>query len=74
MTLHQADGLEIHYLTPAEIEAWEPYTQPPDADRRHERLRERLVEVGQWGPNQIAGRRWPIGCVSLEITQRCNLD
>ncbi|MGH8760137.1 MAG: radical SAM protein, partial [Burkholderiales bacterium] len=24
--------------------------------------------------NQIAGRRWPIGCVSLEITQRCNLD
>lgn len=74
MTLHRADGLEIHYLTPEEIEAWGPYTRPPDADLRHERLRQRLVEVGQWGPNQIAGRRWPIGCVSLEITQRCNLD
>lgn len=23
---------------------------------------------------QLAGRRWPIGCVSLEVTQRCNLD
>lgn len=21
-----------------------------------------------------AGRRWPVACVSLEITQRCNLD
>ena len=74
MTLHQADGLEINYLSPEEIEAWGPDTQPPDSDGRHERLRQRLVEVGQWGPNQIAGRRWPIGCVSLEITQRCNLD
>ncbi|MFH0340694.1 MAG: radical SAM protein [Chromatiales bacterium] len=74
MTLHQADGLEINYLTSEEIEAWGPDTQPPDSDSRHERLRQRLVEVGQWGPNQIAGRRWPIGCVSLEITQRCNLD
>ncbi len=74
MTLHQADGLEIHYLTPEEIEAWGPDTDPPDTDRRHERLRQRLIDVGQWGPNQIAGRRWPMGCVSLEITQRCNLD
>ncbi len=72
MTLHQADGLTIRYLTPEEIEAWEPYT--PDADRRHAPLRQRLAEVGHWGPNQIAGRRWPIGCVSLEVTQRCNLD
>ena len=28
----------------------------------------------QWHPGQMAGRRWPVGCVSLEITQRCNLD
>ncbi len=74
MTLHRADGLEIHYLTPAEIEALEPEAQPPHPGRRHERLRQRLAEIGLWGPNQIAGRRWPIGCVSLEITQRCNLD
>ncbi|MCI0402048.1 MAG: radical SAM protein [Acidobacteria bacterium] len=74
MTLPQADRPAIDYLSPEEIEAWEPYTQPPEAERRHARLRQRLTEVGQWGPNQIAGRRWPIGCVSLEITQRCNLD
>ena len=26
------------------------------------------------GCSQFIGRRWPIGCVALEITQRCNLD
>jgi 7,8-dihydro-6-hydroxymethylpterin dimethyltransferase len=25
-------------------------------------------------PGQALGVRWPIGCVSLEVTQRCNLD
>ncbi|MGH8528118.1 MAG: hypothetical protein ACREXY_29020 [Gammaproteobacteria bacterium] len=39
MTLHQADGLEINFLTPEEIEAWGPDTQLPDSDGRHERLR-----------------------------------
>jgi 7,8-dihydro-6-hydroxymethylpterin dimethyltransferase len=29
---------------------------------------------GLWSDGQAAGRRWTIGCVSLEITQRCNLD
>ena len=33
-----------------------------------------MQRTGQWGDHQIAGRRWPVGCVSLEITQRCNLD
>jgi 7,8-dihydro-6-hydroxymethylpterin dimethyltransferase len=37
-------------------------------------LRERMQSNGQWQDNQIAGRRWPVACVSLEITQRCNLD
>ncbi len=37
-------------------------------------LRKRMRRTGQWGPNQTAGRRWPVACVSLEITQRCNLD
>ncbi len=37
-------------------------------------LRERMQANGQWHDNQIAGRRWPVACVSLEITQRCNLD
>jgi pyruvate-formate lyase-activating enzyme len=37
-------------------------------------MRQRLQRTGQWGPGQMAGRRWPVACVSLEITQRCNLD
>ncbi len=36
--------------------------------------RNRMVETGQWSGGQLMGRRWPIGCVALEITQRCNLD
>ena len=36
--------------------------------------RERMQELGLWSPRQQMGRRWPMGCVALEITQRCNLD
>jgi len=36
--------------------------------------RARQQHSGQWSPAQLAGRRWPVACVSLEITQRCNLD
>jgi pyruvate-formate lyase-activating enzyme len=37
-------------------------------------MQRRLQRAGQWQDRQIAGRRWPVACVSLEITQRCNLD
>ena len=37
-------------------------------------MRQRMQRRAQWHPNQMAGRRWPVACVSLEITQRCNLD
>ncbi len=33
-----------------------------------------MQRTGQWHPHQMAGRRWPVACVSIEITQRCNLD
>jgi organic radical activating enzyme len=33
-----------------------------------------MAATGQGSPGQIMGRAWPIGCVALEITQRCNLD
>ncbi|MDX1519361.1 MAG: radical SAM protein [Gammaproteobacteria bacterium] len=33
-----------------------------------------MQEQDLWSPNQQMGLRWPIGCVALEITQRCNLD
>lgn len=36
--------------------------------------RARMARAGQWHPAQLLGRRWAIGCVALEVTQRCNLD
>ena len=33
-----------------------------------------MIATGQWSASQTMGRRWPIACVALEITQRCNLD
>ena len=37
-------------------------------------LRAALERYGLMTPHQAATRRWSIGCVSLEVTQRCNLD
>lgn len=62
------------YLTAKEIKAWQPYRDAPVPDARNSRLEHRLRGAGQWDDKQIASRRWAIGCVSLEITQRCNLD
>lgn len=39
-----------------------------------ERARRRMMATGQWSDAQAMGRRWAIGCVALELTQRCNLD
>ena len=39
-----------------------------------ERARVRMSALGLWGPRQQMGRRWPMGCIALEVTQRCNLD
>ena len=30
--------------------------------------------LGLWHDGQHMGRRWAVGCVALEVTQRCNLD
>ena len=51
-------------LTPRRAPAQEPLAT----------MREAMQRTGQWQPQQMAGRRWPVACVSLEITQRCNLD
>ena len=59
-------------MTFADPSLFKPQTQPaPDAVAA---LRARMQRTGQWQPHQTAGRRWPVACVSLEITQRCNLD
>ena len=38
------------------------------------RARAAMERTGQWHPQQAMGRRWAMGCVALEVTQRCNLD
>ncbi|WP_171230925.1 radical SAM protein [Ruegeria sp. HKCCA6707] len=43
------------------------------SDRRAP-LRDGLWSSGEYGPGQTAGRFYPIACVALEVTQRCNLD
>ena len=64
----------VEYLSAQAIRDYRPYpwagpTEPPLAFARA-----RMRATGQWRPGQAMGRRWSIGCVALEITQRCNLD
>jgi 7,8-dihydro-6-hydroxymethylpterin dimethyltransferase len=62
------------YMTPHEVHLIQPAPRPPAFHDALSDARRRVVTAGQWAPNQLLGRRWPIGCVALEITQRCNLD
>jgi 7,8-dihydro-6-hydroxymethylpterin dimethyltransferase len=64
------------YLTKEEVADWKPYALPDGSDglTALERTRRRVTAAGQWAPWQMIGRRMAIGCVALEITQRCNLD
>ena len=62
------------YLTAGEIKAWQPLSPRRDDQTPLESARVRMEKAGQWEPWQVVGRRMAIGCVALEITQRCNLD
>jgi len=64
----------VALLSPDEVRRREPAAPPADGRTPLERARERMRAAGQWHPGQTIGRRYPIGCVALEITQRCNLD
>ncbi|WP_120500124.1 radical SAM protein [Roseovarius sp. EL26] len=55
---------DIHHFQPSR-----PHPNDPTAP-----LREGLQQAGHFGPAQLAGRTFPMACVALEITQRCNLD
>ena len=61
-------------LSSGEVKAWQPYPLPTDGLAPIERTRRRMAAARQWAPWQMIGRRMAIGCVALEITQRCNLD
>lgn len=57
---------EIKNLAPDSL------SHDPEASLRHSC--HCMKETDNWSPNQQMGRRWTLGCVALEITQRCNLD
>jgi len=61
-------------MTPHEVHLAQPTARPPDYHHALSAARHRITSADQWTESQLMGRRWPIGCVALEITQRCNLD
>jgi molybdenum cofactor biosynthesis enzyme MoaA len=56
------------------MNARQPYPWDDGGRSPLERARARMLATGQWHDSQAMGRRWAVGCVALEITQRCNLD
>ncbi|PPC89903.1 MAG: radical SAM protein [Methylobacter sp.] len=74
MSLYQADGLEIQYLSSEEIELLSPEPLPDNSEGQLLNIQQKLKDTGQWHDGQIAGRRWAVCSVALEVTQRCNLD
>lgn len=61
-------------LSPDEIRDWPVSLLVDDGKTPLERTRLRMQQAGQWADWQMMGRRMAMGCVALEITQRCNLD
>ncbi|HZH47401.1 MAG TPA: radical SAM protein, partial [Roseococcus sp.] len=61
-------------MKPEAIQAALPHAEPERGADPLAAARARMEATGQWHPRQSMGRRWSIGCVALEITQRCNLD
>ena len=62
------------HLTAQDIADWQPEAASGPGVTPLQRAEARLRQAGQWQPAQTMGRRFAIGCVALEITQRCNLD
>lgn len=63
------------YLSPQEIKSFYPAgSKPRNPDDLFLPLREGLTKAGYFEEAQMAGRNFPMACVALEITQRCNLD
>ncbi|MEM8800858.1 MAG: radical SAM protein [Pseudomonadota bacterium] len=61
------------FLTKHEVAAWPAACAPPEGERDNS-LAIAMARHGLNTPAQAAGTYWQIGCVSLEVTQRCNLD
>ena len=66
---------ESFYLSREEIDALKPAGLAPEFPGDLARpLRKGMKKYGLFVPEQLAGRTFPVACVALEITQRCNLD
>ena len=61
-------------LSKEEIQNLAPDTPSNDPEVSLRHSCKCMKETDNWSPNQQMGRRWALGCVALEITQRCNLD
>ena len=64
----------MRFMTRAEIDAFpaDPPLRPGESAM--DRARVAIASAGCASAGQQMGLRWPIGCVALEVTQRCNLD
>ncbi|MFQ5534834.1 MAG: radical SAM protein [Sphingomonadales bacterium] len=62
------------FLTDNDIDKWRATWLRTEGGDPAAPLRNNLKRNGLWRQSQVAGRNWPMGCVALEITQRCNLD
>ncbi len=64
----------MRYMTQNEIDACSPAPLPAAGSAPLALAARAMQDAGCAGGGQQMGSRWPIGCVALEITQRCNLD
>ena len=62
------------FLSPKDLAAWHPMPKRSGDGDPAGSLRQSLIDCDLWTPSQVAGRTFAMGCVSLEVTQRCNLD
>lgn len=62
------------YLSTNEIKDWQVSPPPTSTVNNRDLLKAKLKDANQDGALQAAGHHFTIGCVALEITQRCNLD
>ncbi|MEM8548361.1 MAG: radical SAM protein [Pseudomonadota bacterium] len=61
-------------LNQEQILGWRVAQAPGTGTDLRAPMREGLKRHGHYHAGQMAGRFWPVACVALEITQRCNLD
>lgn len=63
-------------MSPEEIVGYRPIPlrQAGDDAFALPRAMQRMQDASTWNEKQVMGRRYAIGCVALEVTQRCNLD